>query len=696
MLVRIRSKDGNFRFELNPEDDISILVAQILSTAENIDPATLALSNQPRGGENLVSAITGDLAALGLNHGDLLFASYNLLDAPTPIATSSTLSGLAVPVESTLIIPSNAPSTAPTGAKKLWELAQEEAVDTYWESKDGKIARKKGTDVCQCGPKAMCDFCMPLEPFDPAYQEEKKIKHLSFHSHLRKINASAPLSSQSTSYIPPLSDPSYSVQVPCTSASHPSWPAGICTKCQPSPVTLSRQTFRMVDHVEFAQATLVEGLLAFWRKTGTQRFGYMLGRYEPYDKVPMGIKAVVEAIHEPPQEPLADGVTVGFPWEESSRVERVAAACGLKVVGIIYTDLLADTSTKEATAEGKVIYKRHANSFFLSSLEVIFSATLQRAFPNPSRFSATGAFSSKFVTCVLSGDADGGIAIEAYQTSDQAMAMVDADMIEASVDPGVMRVKEELPTRYIPDVFYRYKNKYGIEVKESAKPCFPVEYLLVNVSHGFPTEPNPLFKTLTPFNIENRAGVQDQSMALVSSRFSELLKTVPAELVGYNDGFESFDSEKGKGRASDVEKLNKVVDWLSDYHLLSFLDGVGLFEPSDIQLMAHIATTRDAAQLATLFNTAGWKTFLAVAKESAPTVPVRDYPGAMGGKFDDGFEIPPDVDVPPSAYQAAEDDDVVMDGDGNGAATGVIACPHCTFENSATASDCDVCGLPLQ
>lgn len=195
----------------------------------------------------------------------------------------------------------------------------------------------------------------------------------------------------------------------------------------------------------------------------------------------MGIKAVVEAIHEPPQEGLADGVEIGFPWEDEERVQNLAKACGLSVVGMIYTDLIAEDKDDASKKSGMVKYKRHANSFFLSSLEVIFSATIQRRHPNPSKFSDSGKFSSKFVTCVLSGDKDGQIAVEAYQVSDQAMAMVEADMIEASVDPGVMRVKEEEATRYIPDVFFRYKNSYGIEVKESAKPCFPVEYLLVNV-----------------------------------------------------------------------------------------------------------------------------------------------------------------------------------------------------------------------
>ncbi|KAK4702731.1 nuclear protein localization protein 4, partial [Phenoliferia sp. Uapishka_3] len=707
---------------------ITILIV-ILETSDSIDPATLALSNAPRGGENLVSAIDGDLASLGLrqahsrrasptrtnantphSHGDLLFASYTPLATPAangnvptpPIAsTSSTLSGKIVPSEP---VSSASPTTinAPRGPLKPWEEAKEKEddVDKYWEKRDGKIARKKGQDMCKCGPKSMCDYCMPIEPYDSAYQTSHAIKHLSYHAYLQKINSSAPLSSQSTSYVPPLSDPSYRVAVPCTSGSHPSWPAGICTKCQPSAVTLTRQTYRLVDHVEFAKPEIVEGLLSFWRTTGTQRFGYLLGRYEPYEEVPMGIKAVVEAVHEPPQEPHADGVAVGFPWEDEARVEQLAAACGLKVVGMIYTDLTADT-TPEGKKEGKVLPKRHANSFFLSSLEVIFSAALQRKHPNPSRYSDSGFFSSKFVTCVLSADLTGAIAVEAYQVSDQAMGMVEADMIEASVDPGVVRVKEEIATRYIPDVFYRYKNKYGIEVKESAKPCFPVEYLLVNVTHGFPKQPNPLFISETAFTIENRAGVQEQSMPLVASRFLAAAKDISPAIL---DGSVSPSSdEKGKGKETDLEQARSIVKWLSDWHLLAYLESLGIFDPADVKLMARIGSSKSLEDLAKLFQSPSWHTFLTIAEESAPAVPTRDYPGAAPDKFDDGFEIPPDVDVPPESYGAngGGGGDVHMDDAGgaappNGAATGgSVVCPHCTFENDAGKMDCDICGLPL-
>lgn len=239
----------------------------------------------------------------------------------------------------------------------------------------------------------------------------------------------------------------------------------------------------MVDHVEFASPRLIENLLAFWRATGAQRFGFLLGRYEPYPDVPMGVKAVVEAIHEPPQEGEVDGLTLGVPWDEQARVEALARKAGLQIVGQIYTDLTAaDPTHEDKSKAGKVLCKRHKDSYFLSGCELLFAAQLQVANPNPSRFSVSGKFNSKFVTCVLSGTEDGGIDVSAYQASEQAMAMVTADMIEASVSPNIIRVCPSEGTRYVPEVFYRYKNAYKIDVKESAKPTFPVEYLIITVS----------------------------------------------------------------------------------------------------------------------------------------------------------------------------------------------------------------------
>ncbi|KAK4057835.1 nuclear protein localization protein 4 [Microbotryomycetes sp. JL221] len=714
----------------------------ILETSPLIDPQTLALSNAPRGGENLVTGITGSLASLGIKHGDLLFASYTPLAEPststtstaatttnmTPaIANATTVSGQLVPddppMASTSSTTKSDPTTTSTSSStktRPWQHVKQDQVDEYWDKQDGKIQRPKGKDGCRCGPKSMCDYCMPLEPFDAQYQSSHGIKHLSYHAHLRKLNASAPLSTQTSTstWIPPLSTPDYKVKVPCPSQTHPNWPNGICTKCQPSAVTLTRQSFRMIDHVEFVEPKLIENLLTFWRQTGTQRFGFLLGHYEPFPDVPMGIKAVVEAIHEVAQEGHADGVTVGTPWtHELERIQRLATQChsnaktkGLDIVGMIYTDLTQDTSTEINKNSGKVLTKRHANSFFLSSLEIVFSATLQQKFPAVSKYSDNGKFSSRFVTCVVSGDLDGNIAVEAYQVSDQAMAMVEADMIEPSVEPGTMRVKEQAPTRYIPDVFYRYKNKYNLDVKESAKPCFPVEYLLVNVTHGFPNIPNPMFVSTLPFSIENRPGLQDQTISLISSNFNQITLGLSKEILkGQN--LNHLNQDKGKSKQDEIDGLSKIVTWLSDWHLLAFLDELGIFDKNDMSLLCRIGSNKDLTDLFKLFSSPNWQTFLTILDEQAPTLPTRDYPSntttttTNQTHFDDGFEIPPDVDVPP-------DTDIDMNNNGgivgmdNNVTGGVeqgggtegeeIACPHCTFLNNSNSQECELCGLPLR
>ena len=100
------------------------------------------------------------------------------------------------------------------------------------------------------------------------------------------------------------------------------------------------------------------------------------------------------------------------------RVLAKGAATPLTIVGYIFTDLEAVPEDRT-----KVTYKRHPQSFYLSSLETIFAVHVQNANPISSRSSPTRRFASRMVTVVLTGTEDGGIDISASQVSEQACAM---------------------------------------------------------------------------------------------------------------------------------------------------------------------------------------------------------------------------------------------------------------------------------
>jgi len=50
---------------------------------------------------------------------------------------------------------------------------------------------------------------------------------------------------------------------------------------------------------------------------------------------------------------------------------------------------------------------------------------------------------------------EGGIDVLAWQAAEQGEALVKAGMVEATVDPGLIRVRKPSEGEYIPEVFYR-------------------------------------------------------------------------------------------------------------------------------------------------------------------------------------------------------------------------------------------------
>ncbi|KAI8866563.1 NPL4-domain-containing protein [Ramicandelaber brevisporus] len=437
---------------------------------------------------------------------------------------------------------------------------------------------------------------------------------------------------------PPLDEPFFGVKIPCPGGRHAPWPASICTLCQPSAVALNMQPFRHVDHVQFASHGIVNDFIEFWRTSGTQRFGFMYGRYERHPEVPLGIKAVVEVIYEPRQHNMQDGLSVDFDhwWSTESKIaDDIASKCGLQRVGCIFTDLEDDS-----TGRGTVLVKRHKDAFFMSSVETCFAADLQKRHPSACKWSSTGQHGSKFVTCIITGNDKGGIDISAYQVSDATVALRDADLIVASTDPSMMLVAEETDGKYVQEIIYRYVNEYNTPVSSTAKPAFPVEYLLVNLTSGTPEKEDALFKSSAMFSIENRQSLLGAAQQGYAELHQHLEKAI-------------------KNNAQD----GGYVKALSDFHLLVYLKTTDMFSDDELSLLTRIAIGQETASTANrlLEGCSGWQTLLTVLQSMDTTQTTSSGSGSSST---------------------------------NRQQNSTWSCQHCTMINEGGDDDCSMCGLP--
>ncbi|KAK6037999.1 NPL4 family protein, partial [Cooperia oncophora] len=282
---------------------------------------------------------------------------------------------------------------------------------------------------------------------------------MSFHAHVRKLTSGHGKGSQLKR---PLENIRCTIDLNCPA--HKPYPKGVCTKCKPPVMTLNRQKYRHVDNIFFENQDIVNDFLNFWRTTGNQRVGYLIGKYQPFSDVPLGIKAVVAAIYEPPQNCSPDGVQLlDDPNEEA--VDQLCNWLGLKRVGWIFHGSL--------------------HAFFLSAEECITAGYLQSLHPND--HTPNNCFPT---------------------VSNQCTALVEAQLLCPTNHPELAYIREKPLTesQYLTDVQFTEKNQYGAEVLKDARPL-PVEFLLVDVPTGMPKEPQYTFSPPPPvarFNIENR------------------------------------------------------------------------------------------------------------------------------------------------------------------------------------------------
>nr|CAD7569488.1 unnamed protein product [Timema californicum] len=438
--VRVQSPEGTRRVDVELSDSILQLFEKVHDTFGLTDYG-FALYRE-RGNKNeLISSRSHSVRSCGVHHGDTIYLTplNGALWSKDPASHPSTSKAVNNTPSGEPVI--DAPSKfAPPRGPSL--TLQEDDVDLQLWKLDGKVQRKKDDKFCRHGANACCVHCSPLEPFDEAYLKEQNVKHLSFHAYLRKLTAGVDRGKFAS-----VEDISCRIKPGCKD--HPPWPKGFCSKCQPNAITLNRQEYRHVDNVVFENPHLVERFLNYWRTTGHQRIGFLFGNYEIHSDVPLGIRATVAAIYEPPQESTRDSIVL-LPDDKDALVDQLAQQLGLHRVGWIFTDLVADDVTK-----GTVKHVRNIESHFLSAEECIMAGHFQNQHPNPCRFSPVGSFGSKFVTVCVTGDSSNQVHMEGYGVSNQCMALVRDNCLVPTNVPELGYVRESTDKQYVPDVYYK-------------------------------------------------------------------------------------------------------------------------------------------------------------------------------------------------------------------------------------------------
>ncbi|KRX75597.1 Eukaryotic initiation factor 4A-III [Trichinella sp. T6] len=479
MVIRVQSRDGQHRIRLKPSDTVETLLQKISDLIDLKDYPVKVYRDRAKSRELVESDVT--IEEYGIQNGDMLYLENHI--QPKSVSVQENISYINI--------------DRPFSAMKLKKDVEEDLVDQILEKQSSVIERKQ-SNMCKHGDSKKCSNCLPIHVYDDEFLKEKEVNYLSFHAYLRKNGFDDSI--RSAAFIPSLEKVSCQIIPNCRN--HLPWPQGICSKCQPNPVTLNHQRYRHVDNVEIENKEIMSNFLSYWYKSHGQRMGFLFGRYEPMTDVPLGIRAVVTVIYEPPQITYTDGIDIlEDPHDEI--VDSLAECLGLKRIGWIFTDFLRDPDDPTL-----LVNTRNSHTYMLSAAECLIAAKYQNKYPNACKYSLDGTFGSKFVTLVLSGGENKMVDFAAYQVSNQGSALVAAEcLLPSRSSPNMACVRRSTPTHYVPDVYYMCHDEYNNKIRKTAG-LLPVEYLFVTIPVGLAKE---MRYTLTsqekPFPIENRSSI---------------------------------------------------------------------------------------------------------------------------------------------------------------------------------------------
>ncbi|XP_059611654.1 nuclear protein localization protein 4 homolog isoform X2 [Phlebotomus argentipes] len=624
IILRVQCPEGTKRVEISPEATVRRLYETVFTVFE-LNNYDFVLFKERGFKQELTSSRSQKLTDCQLKHGDMIFMKL-LSDNLASSSSKDTSGSSGGNNHSFSVTRSSSTTTVNSDASaKVNGSVKEDEVDLQLCKVDGWIQRSRDSKLCRHNSNGCCVHCSPLEPWNENYLKEHKIKHLSFHSYIRKLTSGA-----DRGKFVALEDINCRIKSGCRD--HPPWPKGICSKCQPSAITLNRQVYRHVDNVMFENPALVERFLNYWRFSGHQRMGFLYGTYEVNADVPLGIRARVAAIYEPPQESSRDSIRL-LDDEYKTDVDEIAAALGLRKVGWIFTDLMS-----ENVASGTVKHNRGIDTHFLTAHECILAGHFQNEHPNACKHATNGTFGSKFVTVCVTGDEKNQVHMEGYAVSAQCMALVRDNCLVPTKDaPELGYIKESTDKEFVPDVYYKEKDMYGNEVSRLARPL-PVEYLLVDVPASSPLVPTFTFTVRDdkrPFPVENRL------------------------LDGHLQDFPALSSYLSQWRPEEF------LDAVSDFHLLVYLARMDMLPMRAAMAPLWVAVSqKDAAAADEWRSQEVWRTLetlIAASSSAAGGTEQYQAPGAAGAGADPAVSW---------------------------------TCSHCTFINPGDTQNCEMCSLP--